>query len=218
MEHMAELRKAEIRKNYEQKSIRERLEAFFLDNIGRVATREQILKVATDPKTGRVPENWHQRLSELRTDRGYTIQTWRDRADLAISEYLMPSPKRRSGAGKRVRPSAACWVQVLERAGNSCEWCEAGQRCGLVEGQIDPIGGGAVRLTPDHKRPHAIDPDVDPDDPAAWQTLCGRHQVMKKNFWDSMTGKLNLYAIVQCASDRDKRSVYQMLKKYFGDA
>lgn len=39
-----------------------------MDNIGKVVTREQIIKVATDPKTGRIPENWHQRLSELRTD------------------------------------------------------------------------------------------------------------------------------------------------------
>lgn len=48
---------------YTQRSIRDRIEAFFLDNIGRIASREQIIEVATDPITGNVPENWHQRVS-----------------------------------------------------------------------------------------------------------------------------------------------------------
>ena len=61
-------RDAVIKGPYNQRSIRARIEAFFLDNLGRVATREQIIQVATDPVTGRQPENWHQRLSELRTD------------------------------------------------------------------------------------------------------------------------------------------------------
>ena len=47
---------------YDQKSISQRIEAFFLDNIGKVATRAQIQRVARDPKTGKEPENWHQRL------------------------------------------------------------------------------------------------------------------------------------------------------------
>jgi len=62
-----------IKKKYSQKSIKQRIEALFLDNIGKVITREQILEVATDPETKKQPENWHQRLSELRTDDGYTI-------------------------------------------------------------------------------------------------------------------------------------------------
>jgi hypothetical protein len=88
-------------------------------------------------------------------------------------------------------PRAVGW-----RAGNACEWFEAGERCELHEGEIDPVGGGAVRLTPDHKQPHSINPATDPDDPDQWQALCGRHQVMKKNYWDNTTGKLNAYAVV----------------------
>jgi hypothetical protein len=38
---------------------------------------------------------------------------------------------------------------------------------------------------------------------------------MKKNFWDSSTGKLNVYAIVQAASLADKKLVYKFLKDYF---
>ncbi len=72
----------------------------------------------------------------------------------------------------------------------------SGDECNLKEGNIDPIGGGTVKLTPDHKRPHQMDPKSDSDDPAQWQALCGRHQVVKKNYWDNLTGKLNAEAIV----------------------
>jgi hypothetical protein len=40
---------------------------------------------------------------------------------------------------------------------------------------------------------------------------------MKKNYWDDTTGWLNVYAIVQSASEREKKEVYQFLKKYFKD-
>jgi hypothetical protein len=168
--------------SYTQGSVSKRIEALFLNNLGLVVTREQIQRAATDPQTGRVPENWHQRLSELRTYKGYTILTGRDWNQLKPSEYVMPNADRRASAARRVMASRDCWQIVLERAGMACEWTEDGQRCGLREGDRDPIGGGTVKLTPDHVTPHAIKPDADPSDPNAWQALCGRHQVMKKNY------------------------------------
>lgn len=201
---------------YNQKSIIERIEALFLANIGRVVTREQILRVARDPKTGRVPENWHQRVSELRTDFGYTIQSSRDSKDLGRSEYRLVSAKKRTVSGKRVKINPKTWKAVLERAGGACEWDEGGERCGLHAGETDPIGGGTVKLTADHKTPHTMNPDADADNPDAWQALCGRHQVVKKNFWDHATGKLNVYAIIQAATEKDKREVYEFLRGYFG--
>ena len=107
---------AEIKKAYKQKSVRARIEAFFLDNLGKIATREQIIEVATDPKTGVAPENWHQRLSELRTDYGYTILSWRNRGSLNISEYLMKTNKKRKIVRKRVVPTSKTWEKVLEAA------------------------------------------------------------------------------------------------------
>jgi len=204
-----------IGKKYVQNSARERIKAFFLDNIGKTATREQIIRVATDPKTGKAPENWHQRLSELRTDFGYTILTWRNRGDLKISEYLMPHPHRRTGAGKRIRPSPKTWLKVLDKAGYKCAWCDGGIACELKSGDIDPVGGGTVKLTPDHKQPHSMNHDTDPNDASKWQPLCGRHQVMKKNYWDHETGWLNVYAIVQSASVKEKQKVHEFLQDYF---
>jgi len=205
-----------LKGSYEQKSVKKRIEALFLDNLGKVLTREQIIKAATDPKTGRQPENWHQRLSELRTDSGYTILSWRNRGDLKVQEYLMPNKRRRRSAGKRVRPTDATWVAILKRAGCMCEWQEAGKICGLKDGEIDPVGGGRVKLTPDHKNPHSLNPDADPGDPNQWQALCGRHQVTKKNYWNTTTGKLNTYAIVQFAPEPEKKRVFRFLVTYFG--
>ena len=210
-------RNAIIKGPYTQRSVRARIEAFFLDNLGKVATREQLVEVATDPRTGRVPENWHQRLSELRTDKGYTILSWRNRGKLKVSEYMMPNAERRSTAAKRSRPDAKTWQAVLAQSDQRCVWNEGGVICGLKQGDIDPIGGGTVRLTPDHKNPHSLHADTDPKDPSKWQPLCGRHQVMKKNYWDDETGWLNVLAIVQSASEAQKRQVFEFLSRYFDE-
>ena len=208
-------RNAVIKGPYRQSSIRARIEAFFLDNLGKVATREQLIEVATDPESGRVPENWHQRLSELRTDKGYTILSWRNRGNLKRSEYMMPNTERRSTASSRSRPNSNTWELVLAGANHQCTWTEGGVICGLRQGDIDPIGGGTVRLTPDHKNPHSLYADADPHDPTRWQPLCGRHQVMKKNYWDDETGWLNVIAILQSASESQKQQAFEFLKRYF---
>lgn len=83
----------------------------------------------------------------------------------------MPGGQKRLGAGKRVRPTDATWTAVLERAGYACEWNEAGMVCGLKDGENDPVGGGRVKLTPDHKNPHSLNPDADPNTQEQWQAL-----------------------------------------------
>lgn len=206
----------EVKGPYTQSSVKKRIEALFLDNVGKVLTREQILQAARDPVTGKEPENWHQRLSELRTDDGYTILSWRNRADLKVQEYLMPHADKRPTPSRRVKPTPETWLQVLQRANYACEWQEGGEKCGLREGDVDPVGGGRVKLTPGHKLPHSVNPDTDPHDPNQWRALCGRHQVVKKNYWDNNTGKLNVYAIVQAASEPEKREVFHLLLEYFG--
>lgn len=206
----------EVKGPYSQTSIKKRIEALFLDNIGKVLLREHIIQAAKNPITGREPENWHQRLSELRTDDGYTILSWRNRGDLNVQEYLMPTSEKRQIIKKRRRPHDKVWLEILEQANYSCEWEEDGVQCRLRDGDIDPIGGGTVRLTPDHKSPHSITVEGELDNPNQWRVLCGRHQVMKKNFWDDSTGKINVYAIVQAASDKEKEVVFGFLLDYFG--
>jgi len=192
------------------------LKLFFSTILAKLLPRAQIIEVAS--QGGEEPENWHQRLSELRTDQGYTILSNRDGHGLKLGEYLMVNADKRAKAGKRVLPTKPAWAQVLKRAGSACEWDEGGERCALKDGEIDPIGGGTVKLTPDHMTPHSVKFDADPDDPAQWRALCGRHQVMKRNFWDNSTGKLNVYAIVQAASREDKELVFELLRKFFKDS
>ncbi|HSZ15291.1 MAG TPA: hypothetical protein VK790_14750 [Solirubrobacteraceae bacterium] len=212
---MKPAKRGALKRRYDEPTVRGRIEALFLDNLGKILTRQQIIEAARDPKTGKDPENWHQRLSELRTHLGYTILTHRDRADLASQEYMMPDASRRATAGARVRPARATWAAVLARAGGKCEWNEAGEKCELADGDIDAVGGGTVKLTADHKQPHSENPAADPLDPNEWQALCGRHQVMKKNYWDSHTGKINAYAVMQAASKKEKREVFDFLLAYF---
>ena len=156
-------------KKYVQTTIKKRIEAFFLDNIGVRISREQLIEIAKDPQTGKEPENWHQRLSELRTDDGYTILSHRDTKSLGVEEYLMPTAEKRPSADKRVKPTPKTWAIILERAKNTCEWSDDGQLCRLKNGVIDPIGGGTVKLTPDHLTPHSINPKADPEDPKKWR-------------------------------------------------
>src|SRR5438552_7082446 len=113
---------------YKQKSIKQQIEALFLDNITKNITSEQIIQVAADPITGKEPENWHQRLSELTTDDGYTILSWRNRGWLQVQEYLMPSTEKRLGSGKRIKPTKETWLKVLKRAKHACEWTEGNQK------------------------------------------------------------------------------------------
>jgi hypothetical protein len=214
-EILTQIKTKTLPKKYLHRTIKKRIEAFFLDNIGIVVTREQLIEIAKDPNTGKEPENWHQRLSELRTDDGYTILSHRDTKKLNIEEYLMPTAEKRPIADKRVKPNPKTWATILERSKNMCEWSDDGQLCKLKNREIDPIGGGTVKLTPDHLTPHSINPKTDPDDPKKWRALCGRHQVMKKNFWDNDTGRINYTAIIQAASEKDKWEVYELLETYF---
>ena len=202
---------------YVQSSVKKRIEALFLDNIGKIVTREMIQKVATNPKTGKIPENWHQRLSELRTDDGYTILAKRDTTLLKVSQYVMPSNDKRVVKNVRVVPTKECWEKILKRAKHSCEWKEGGSKCELKEGDIDPIGGGTVKLTPDHLTPHSDAAKVNTEDPNDWRALCGRHQVVKKNYWDNKTGKFNITALLQASSHSEKLSAFNWLKFYFGE-
>jgi hypothetical protein len=203
----------EIKGEYNYNSGQERIKQFFFDNVGKVVTTEQLQEVASMNHDRRY-ENWHQRLSELRTDKGYTILSRRDRDWLNQGEYVMPHKEQADRASKRTYIEDDTLEEVLERADYACEWPEG---CDLSDGDIDPVSGGKVELQPDHKIPHDSDKQVEPDNPDHWQALCGRHQVMKKNYWDDTTGKLNYYAIVQSAPKEEKEKIYDYLQRYFGD-
>ncbi len=208
---MARKRLTGLIKKYSQRSIKKRIEAFFLDNIGIVVTDEHLKKVAKDPKTGKDHARWHQRISELRVDDGYTILSYRDDPALKTGEYCLVSDKKRETAKARKKIDAKIKAMLL-RASPVCVY----SGCGLREGETDPIGGGTVRLQVDHKTAHDHD-DHDGDNLENYQLLCGRHNVTKKNLWDDKTGKLNIRAILQFISKSEKKAAFEWLQSYFDE-
>jgi len=192
-------------------NVRGRIRDFLIKNVGKVVTREQIQKAARDPDTGKEPENWHQRLSELRVDEGYDILSWRDREGLKPGQYLLEfaTPKRVPKPREYLTPDEK--ARLLERDGHRCQW----PGCFLSAGDIDPIGGGTVVLTADHRSPHSLPDGKWTGTLDDWQTLCARHQQEKKNFIDDRTGRKNLRELVRAAGKAEKRQIYEDLKAYF---
>jgi 5-methylcytosine-specific restriction endonuclease McrA len=208
---MARQRLSVVTKEYPQPTIRKRLEAFFLDNIGVIVTTNQLRQVARDPNEDAARENWHQRLSELRTDYGYTIKSNRDDRSLKPGEYCLESSEKRETAKTRKAINKKIRQALLDQS-PVCTY----PGCGLHEGEIDPVGGGTVRLQVDHKTAHDHD-DNGLDELQNYQLLCGRHNVTKKNLWDDQTGKLNIRAILQAIPQSEKAIARDWLDRYFSE-
>jgi len=192
-------------------NVRGRIRDFLVRNIGKVVTRQQIQEAATDPDTGKVPENWHQRLSELRVDEGYDILSWRDREGLKLGQYLLESANPKRVAKPREYLTAEEKSKLFARDGHRCQW----PGCSLAAGATDPTGGGSVVLTADHKSPHSLADGQWTGTLDDWQTLCARHQQEKKNFIDDRTGRKNLRELVRAAGKEEKRVIFEDLKEYF---
>lgn len=194
-------------------SVRDRIRAFFIRNAGKVVTKEMIQQAAKNPETGIIPENWHQRLSELRVDEGFVILSWRDRSFLKPGQYLLESAKPTNPAKRRVVLTSKDREALFKRDNYTCMW----PGCGLKKDMIDSVGGGTVVLTADHLTPHsvAVQTTTSLDE---WQTLCARHQQEKKNLIDDRTGKKNLRELVRNASKELKAQIYTDLTEFFESA
>lgn len=193
---------------------RTRIRDFLIENVGIVVTREQIQEAARNPDTKKVPENWHQRMSELRVDEGYDVLSWRDRAALKPGQYLLESATPMRVPKPRTYLSADERQQVFLRDGQMCQW----PGCGLTAGIIDPVGGGTVVLTADHRTPLSLADGVWTGTLDDWQTLCARHQQEKKNFIDDRTGRKNIRELVRAAGKEEKLLIYADLKAYFDES
>jgi len=129
-------------------SIRRRIAAVILDNLGKVVAREQLIEGAIDPRTGRRPENWHQRVLELHIAKGYTILSWCNRGELRIAENLMPTDQRIEIAARHPRPTADTGEKVLSIYDRRHARTESDICCGLRDGDSDPLVGGDGRARP----------------------------------------------------------------------
>ena len=94
-----------------------RLRAYFLANVGKVLTSEELFEVSNRAN------EYGRRIRELRGEEGYQILTHNDRATLKPGEYLLetaaPVPAFSRDVSKETR------AFVLDRNGNMCQMCGA---------------------------------------------------------------------------------------------
>ena len=102
---------------------RAKLRAYFLENIGRVMTSEELREV-----TGK--SEWARRIRELRNEEGYQILTHNDRSDLKPGEYLLENPNPEPAFERSISKELRAFV--LDRNGFTC------QMCGAVAGEPHP--------------------------------------------------------------------------------
>jgi len=101
-----------------------KLRAFFLDNLGKVLTSEQLRAVADGSS------EWARRVRELRNEEGYQILTHNDRSQLKPGEYLLETSKLQPAFSRDISKETRAYV--LDRNGFTC------QMCGAVAGEIHP--------------------------------------------------------------------------------
>lgn len=95
---------------------RAKLRQYFLDNVGKVLSSDELRRIA------QISE-WARRVRELRNEEGLNIQTHNDRSDLKPGEYILedlkPLPSFERNISKETR------AFVLDRNGFTCQMCGA---------------------------------------------------------------------------------------------
>jgi hypothetical protein len=99
-----------------QPGSRERLRAFFVDNVGVVLDSETLREVAGTSE-------WARRVRELRDEKGYDILTHNDLSALKPGQYLLKSLKPRPSFAREI--SKETRALVLDRNGFTCQVCGA---------------------------------------------------------------------------------------------
>jgi len=102
---------------------RARLRQYFLDNVGKVLSSDELREVAGTSE-------WGRRVRELRNEEGLQILTNHDRAALKIGQYLLETSKPKPAFARDISKETRAYV--LDRNGFTC------QMCGAVAGEPHP--------------------------------------------------------------------------------
>jgi hypothetical protein len=102
---------------------RRRLREYFLKNIGRVLSSDELRAAAN-------ASEWARRVRELRNEEGYQVLTHNDRSDLKPGQYLLADPKPLPAFARSISKEVRAYV--LDRNGFTC------QMCGAVAGEPHP--------------------------------------------------------------------------------
>lgn len=184
-------------------SAKNKLRAFFLDNIGQVVTARQLQEVV-----GEVSE-WARRVRELRDEEGWPILTNNDTNRLRPGEYLLrETPVPRADLVFRRNMSARLRAEVLDRNGFTC------QMCGLTPGDIDPDTNRKVRLHVGH----IVDKSLGGrDELSNLRTLCSTCNQGAKNVTAERPSAIWLLSQVRRAGRAEQEAVYDWLRQRFAD-
>jgi hypothetical protein len=138
-----------------QTGSRAKLRTYFLENIGKVMTSDELREIAGTSE-------WARRVRELRDEEGYQILTNHDRAELKIGEYLLENTKPQPAFERSISKETRAYV--LDRNGFTC------QMCGAVAGEPHPYD--STKKTRLHIG-HIIDKSMGgTDDPSNLKAIC----------------------------------------------
>jgi len=182
------------------KSSRAKVLEFFLANVGRVVTSDEIRKASG-------ASEWARRLRELRNEVGWQILSNRDRNSLKPGEYILETTKRLPAFARNI--SKETRALVLERNGYTC------QMCGMAAGDTDPyLIGRTVRLT----MGHIIDKDKGgTDDPGNLRVVCTNCNEGLQNISPPKPDRLQLLTYIRKATRDDQKAVLEWLLTKFKD-
>lgn len=178
---------------------RRKLREYFLSNIGRVLSSEELRKAAGDIS------EWARRVRELRTEEGYQILTHNDRSDLKPGQYLLLDPKPMPAFERSI--SKETRALVLDRNGYTC------QMCGAVAGEPHPADPS--RKTRLHIG-HIVDKSMGgSDDPSNLRAICSLCNEGARNLTADRPTARKLKVQVRRAAGIDQIDVLRwLIQKY----
>lgn len=180
-------------------SARDKLRAFFLENVGKIVDSEQLRVV------GEISE-WARRVRELRDNEGMQILSHKDRADLKPGEYILVSTQIKPVIDQAI--SQRLRNEILERNGYTCQFCGRGP------GDPDPTNPKRkVTLHIDHIIPKA---QGGADEKDNLRVLCSACNQGRSNVQAPSETALNILARIRKAPRAVQREIYETLKRTFG--
>jgi 5-methylcytosine-specific restriction endonuclease McrA len=183
---------------------KERIRQFFLANIGKVVTSNQIRDAIGTHVT-----EWARRVRELREDEHWQILTNNDRADLRPGQYLLKETPPAKPAVSFSRPiSAKLRAEVLDRNGLTCQWCGKGA------GEIDPDTGRKVRLHIGHIKDKSLGGK---DELSNLRALCSTCNQGAKNITAEKPTGMWLLMQLRRAGQDEQKAAYNWLRAKFGE-
>lgn len=178
-------------------SARDRLRAYFLQNVGKVLNSKELSAVAGTSE-------WGRRVRELRNHEGFRIESHNDRSDLKPGQYILisetPVPALSKSLSKETR------ALILDRNGFTC------QMCGAAAGETHPYDGRKVRL----HIGHIVDKSLGgSDEPSNLRALCSVCNEGAANITLPRPEAAKLLAQIRRAANDDQRAILDWLKAKF---